>query len=1523
MVSTINLYCNNKPVTDVGELKNRWDLWKRVKTLSLSPAQAELRFDFTIPIVATNLLIEYASFHDAATQVEKLQCPRCSRTVTDKHGICKHCGDNAYQCRHCRNINYEKLDAFLCNECGFCKHARFEFTLTVRPSYVIERIGCEAERTKLLSLIDSELQNASKRHAQLIALKRPLERLLGNAVLMPVGSERNAPGNVGGGGSSLDTSPEQLLASLPGTASLKINRKISILAMIYSKEAKSAYDSLSKSSQMLQAARTELLRYMRSNSAAPQPAQRHESDERESGEADWAADSAEASTGEASVLLTNRRYDCGCAFVLQVLSMFEGLTLLPWVRAVLLECNFASELLAHNLCNVPRKMQLQASVLLCHLSAGSAHATAQITGLLASRLELGLVHHHHLPCDGLLLPEMTLLTELCSMCDALWPTRLHLLFRVLFRAMRDLSSAFVCERVLLPTLRLVGKLTVGGQPSATPKKTKHSKVNAAPAASAHTPSAASSCASLLGVGMDETPSLRCEGAEYAGETAQGVPLRIAAWIRDPHSTYGNWAERVNAPSATANGPELAVAAESTQECAAATVDGVVAATQGTFVAKADTGSLEGRSLALAQKYVRRWREPSVPSLPALVEGSWLRRLLLCEASQSVREEAAGLLSTLAESLPSRGLAFLDMLLSMLPGACGSPRSSMEYFELLRGMMAADSRKLYAVACGALRQLCNLIDLEARRIRAQEASQMVDMAQGSVLKTLLEILQSLLELPTILTKFKRDEQLPTLLHALLCMRGLIMQKTSTSDECATRLMQMLTTLHEGSEADRRRFVAACISAMSEHAEGRAEDGRSLVFIFEQLCGLVCPEKPEPEYKLMLNKTATQEEFIRGSMTKNPYSSTAVGPLMRDVKNKICRDLDLGGLIEDDNGMELLVAGQIIKLDLTVAAVYEQVWARSTAAQAYAEGSASPMVVVYRLQGLDGEATEPIVDTLEEEGGEEQDPESEFAIADVVGEAGGLEVMMGILKRATPLLRARECSSLLLKFLQHCCKIRSNRRRMLQMQGAKELLCMLPEALSSESLCVVAERLVLTVEALLEEELADLPMPTDDDAEFPIHDGPASMEMESLSPNQGQIAMGGEAMVVVDDAEAFHDYVAIIVGALKSPVTKDAKALIKAITRLLPLVTRGNPARLRALLSHFESCTDFDRFDEAVHSSAVDAFLLECLIATCSSARNVSLAHRLKTAAVHQGLAPLAAAYLTRWLPGEPLPAEERGADTQQRWAAALARPALPLVLQLLGGLAQGHAGVQQLLLASPDLMTRLHALERQSSSATKATGTWAEALLEALRERAAAEVDRLRRATSESKRKAALDKRQQILKSMGMAVKGAAIDGVSDEHGGRAVIVAEGAASSVMEELEEENGHICVVCGEGETYRPGQTLGTYAFCKRVPLLSEAHSVAEAEAAATTSRHDACYSSVTHFNIIHYSCHREAARAERTLKQPKEEWEGATLRNSQTKCNNLFPIWGSSVSSEAYALCVEQWWTTVQAPRPAAPPRAHLQ
>lgn len=133
-----------------------------------------------------------------------------------------------------------------------------------------------------------------------------------------------------------------------------------------------------------------------------------------------------------------------------------------------------------------------------------------------------------------------------------------------------------------------------------------------------------------------------------------------------------------------------------------------------------------------------------------------------------------------------------------------------------------------------------------------------------------------------------------------------------------------------------------------------------FILEQLCNLICPSKPEAVYLLVLNKAHTQEEFIRGSMTKNPYSSAEIGPLMRDVKNKICHQLDLIGLLEDDYGMELLVAGNIISLDLSVAQVYEQVWKKSNSQSSSAIANSSllssgavardcpPMIVTYRLQ-----------------------------------------------------------------------------------------------------------------------------------------------------------------------------------------------------------------------------------------------------------------------------------------------------------------------------------------------------------------------------------------------------------------------------------------------------------------------------------------------------------------------------------------------------------------------------------------------
>ena len=47
----------------------------------------------------------------------------------------------------------------------------------------------------------------------------------------------------------------------------------------------------------------------------------------------------------------------------------------------------------------------------------------------------------------------------------------------------------------------------------------------------------------------------------------------------------------------------------------------------------------------------------------------------------------------------------------------------------------------------------------------------------------------------------------------------------------------------------------------------------------------------EFFMSLDKDPQQEDFLQGRMLGNPYSSSvpALGPLMRDVKNKICQGL----------------------------------------------------------------------------------------------------------------------------------------------------------------------------------------------------------------------------------------------------------------------------------------------------------------------------------------------------------------------------------------------------------------------------------------------------------------------------------------------------------------------------------------------------------------------------------------------------------------------------------------------------------
>lgn len=51
------------------------------------------------------------------------------------------------------DINYENLHAFLCNECGYCKYGKFEYSLAVKPSYAADKIESEEGTSDVVPLL--------------------------------------------------------------------------------------------------------------------------------------------------------------------------------------------------------------------------------------------------------------------------------------------------------------------------------------------------------------------------------------------------------------------------------------------------------------------------------------------------------------------------------------------------------------------------------------------------------------------------------------------------------------------------------------------------------------------------------------------------------------------------------------------------------------------------------------------------------------------------------------------------------------------------------------------------------------------------------------------------------------------------------------------------------------------------------------------------------------------------------------------------------------------------------------------------------------------------------------------------------------------------------------------------------------------------------------------------------------------------------------------------------------------------
>ncbi|CBI16927.3 unnamed protein product, partial [Vitis vinifera] len=1376
-VKVLNLYYNNRPVADLSELKNNWALWKRAKSCHLAFNQTELKVDFPIPITACNFMIELDSFYEnlQALSLEPLQCPRCSRPVTDKHGICSNCHENAYQCRQCRNINYENLDSFLCNECGYSKYGRFEFNFMAKPSFTFDSMENDDDMKRGLTAIEAESENAHRRYQQLLGFKKPLLKIVSSIGENEMDSQQK-------------DSVQQMMVSLPGP-SCKINRKIALLGVLYVASS----------------------RFVVSRSP-------------------------------------NSCYGCATTFVAQCLEILQVLSKHPNSKKQLVAASILSELFENNIHQGPKTARIQARAVLCAFSEGDANAVSELNSLIQKKVMYCLEHHRSMDIALASREELLLLSEVCSLADEFWESRLRVVFQLLFSSIKlGAKHPAIAEHVILPCLRIISQACTPPKPDTVDKE--------------------------QGLGKS-TPLLQSKDENNSNSSGSVKWEKGASYLDFVRRQY-----------------KVSQAVKSSGQ-----------------------RPRPQRYDYLALKYALRWKrnacKTSKGELSAFELGSWVTELVLSACSQSIRSEMCMLISLLCAQSPARRFRLLNLLMALLPATLSAGESAAEYFELLFKMIDSEDARLFLTVRGCLTKICKLISQEVGNIESLERSLHIDISQGFILHKLIELLGKFLEVPNIRSRFMRDNLLSEILEALIVIRGLIVQKTKLISDCNRLLKDLLDGLLLESSENKRQFIRACICGLQIHGEERK--GRTSLFILEQLCNLICPSKPESVYLLVLNKAHTQEEFIRGSMTKNPYSSAEIGPLMRDVKNKICHQLDLLGLLEDDYGMELLVAGNIISLDLSIAQVYEQVWKKSNSQSSNTISGATllssnattsardcpPMTVTYRLQGLDGEATEPMIKELEEDREESQDPEVEFAIAGAVQEYGGLEIILGMIQRLRDDLKSnQEQLVAVLNLLMHCCKIRENRRALLRL-GALGVLLETARCAFSVDAMEPAEGILLIVESLTLE----------------------ANESDNISITQNALTVSSEVAGAGDQAKKivlmFLERLCHSSGLKKS---NKQQRNTEMVARILPYLTYGEPAAMEALIHHFEPYLqdwgEFDRLqkqqqdnpkdEDIARQAAKQKFALENFVRVSESLKTSSCGERLKDIILEKGITGVAVRHLTDSF----AVAGQAGFKSSAEWASGLKLPSVPLILSMLRGLSMGHLATQRCI-DEGGILSLLHALEGVTGE--NEIGARAENLLDTLSDKEGKgdgfleeKVCKLRHATRDEMRRRALRRREELLQGLGMRQELAS-------DGGERIVVTRPLLEGLEDVEEEEDGLACMVCREGYSLRPTDMLGVYSYSKRVNL----------GVTSGSARAEYVYTTVSFFNIIHFQCHQEAKRADAALKNPKKEWEGAALRNNESYCNSLFPVRGPSVPITQYIRYVDQYWDNLNALGRADGPRLRL-
>ncbi|KAK5969493.1 hypothetical protein GCK32_006966 [Trichostrongylus colubriformis] len=739
--------------------------------------------------------------------------------------------------------------------------------------------------------------------------------------------------------------------------------------------------------------------------------------------------------------------------------------------------------------------------------------------------------------------------------------------------------------------------------------------------------------------------------------------------------------------------------------------------------------------------------------------AWLWRCLFSPWI-AVRAAAAKIIVAVAAQPGHLGAA-VSVLLRGLPKASVAPPAMTDHFfraaHAVIGGGPGIKARLYSE--GLHVWLIKVIYKECKRMHEEEQQETsTDHSFGTLLRSYVELLCLLLTgsgVEAMKLKAARDHILVPLFQSTIFLKRVLLRRTRAVEASRCSLERLLRRI---SAKDPLMLMRAAVQSLDA-----IDDLNTQAHIVSVILDVLNPEqKEEEDFHIQIEKDPAQEDFLQGRMTGNPYKSTDVGlgPLMRDIKNKICRDTEMIALMEDDNGMELLVNNQIISLSLPVRAVYDKLWKKANPGQ--------PMVIVYRMRGLLGDAVETFVSTLgEADGGEAEEDETLSSLTGALSQCGGLTRALRLLSLADTGSAGRFLLGQLRKLFERCVKTEQGRIDLVSSGAINAFMKVLHSCVSLRS----------TSEGVLQIGLEYLQMISaivNDPAVHPILTG-----------------------ISKEDAEWLLSFVM----ARPDSGSESVNKFCAQVSRVIGNLVVGNEEAEKALIAMYVKTCQWKEIDEtndvSLRSERVVAVGRLCEV-TAGILNSVEAA-KLKQLILDSGVLSKACSHLVSNHP--PL----YSATESQEWKAFLLRPSLKLMLSFMHGMARSHEASQRAL--AEKTLHILHRLEQVASD--NSIGTMAENVVEALKENkeVAAQIENVRQETRQKKRQMAMAMRNKQLREMGMQVGKSGEVKVAHRR-----IANEPALEGVTDPLAS-----CCICRE-PLFQGTRVAAAYAFAS--PLTNDA-------------------------------------------------------------------------------------------------------